>query len=331
MSRRRPDGQLSLFGPEQVPASRRVQPADVSDAYRAAGDALPERIRLGTSSWSFPGWAGLVYDREAKPAHLARHGLAAYAEHPLLGAVGIDRTYYAPISSDAFAEYAAAVPAEFRFLVKAASLCTDPHVRDERGRPTEPNPTFLDVEFTANEVVAPLIEGLGRKAGALVFQFPPLGREVTDRPEAFAERLTVFLASMSDEVPIVVELRDRELVGPAYREALTVSGARHCYAAHPRMPSIAEQRRIADAGQAGPLVARWMLHAGLGYAAARERYEPFDRIVDEDVDTRRALADLCADAYADGRQVIVTANNKAEGSAPETIFRLAGLIIELIR
>jgi hypothetical protein len=74
-----------------------------------------------------------------------------------------------------------------------------------------------------------------------------------------------------------------------------------------------------------------MLHSGLGYEAARERYAPFSRIVDEDPDTRSALAALCVEQIASGGIVIVTANNKAEGSAPETLFRLAGLIVELFR
>ena len=87
---------------------RRVGPAPVSGEWAAVADALPGTVRLGTSSWSFPGWTGSVYDREATATHLARNGLAAYAVNPLLRAVGIDRTYYAPITAEAFAEYRAA-------------------------------------------------------------------------------------------------------------------------------------------------------------------------------------------------------------------------------
>lgn len=70
-------------------------------------------MRLGTSSWSFPGWAGIVYDHSVSTATLARRGLAAYARHPLLRTVGVDRTYYGPITAEDFAAYAAAVPDEF--------------------------------------------------------------------------------------------------------------------------------------------------------------------------------------------------------------------------
>ena len=77
---------------------------------------LPETLFLGTSSWAFPGWSGLVYDARAPRELLAREGLGAYSRHPLLRAVGIDRSWYAPLSAAVFAAYAAQVPPHFRFL-----------------------------------------------------------------------------------------------------------------------------------------------------------------------------------------------------------------------
>ena len=61
---------------------------------------LPKTVRFGTSSWSFPGWAGIVYPRRASASELAREGLLEYARHPLLTTVGIDRGFYAPIPAD---------------------------------------------------------------------------------------------------------------------------------------------------------------------------------------------------------------------------------------
>jgi uncharacterized protein YecE (DUF72 family) len=262
-------------------------------------------------------------------SHLARHGLAAYARHPLLRAVGIDRTYYAPIAAEDFAAYAETVPDDFRFLVKAASQCTDPHLRAETGRSAGRNELYLDLGFCADEVVGPFVEGLGSKAGALLFQFPPQGAAITAEPERFAESLGRFLSGLPTGPRYAVELRDRALFGTPYSRALRDAGALHGYTAHPRMPSVVEQRR--KVGPQDALVGRWMLHSGLGYEAARDRYSPFSHIVDEDPETRAAFAELCREQIALGGPVIVTANNKAEGSAPETLFRLAGAIVELFR
>ena len=73
---------------------------------------------------------------------------------------------------------------------------------------------------------------------------------------------------------------------------------------------------------------RWMLHSGLRYEAAKERYEPFDDIVDEDTETRERVAIASLDALIAEKSVFVIANNKAEGSAPLSIFRLAERIAE---
>jgi hypothetical protein len=75
-------------------------------------------------------------------------------------------------------------------------------------------------------------------------------------------------------------------------------------------------------------VIRWNLHAGFGYEEAKSRYAPFDRLVDEDPATRLAIAGLCRDCVARGDEAWVIANNKAEGSAPLTLERLALAILD---
>ena len=67
---------------------------------------------------------------------------------------------------------------------------------------------------------------------------------------------------------------------------------------------------------------RWMLRRDRGYETAREESAPFNRLVDEDASSRRQVPDAIR-AAASRRPVFVIANNKAEGSAPLTVFRLA--------
>lgn len=306
-----------------------VGPAAVPDDVAQIASRFPAGVYLGTSSWSFPGWAGIVYDREASTSALSRHGLAAYARHPLLRAAGVDRTYYAPVAASVLAEYAASVPDDFRFLVKAPQAVTDPKVRDSRGRGTgEANPLFLDAGWASEKAVAPFVEGLGAKAGVLLFQFVPLGRETVGEPEAFAERLGTFLRSLPAAVPYAVELRDRVLASATVAEAIAEAGATWCLNVHPTMPPIPKQRSFARLREDLPIVVRWMLHSGLRYEAARDKYAPFDRLVDEDRPSRDAIADILADAARARRIAIAIANNKAEGSAPWTLFKLAGAVAE---
>jgi uncharacterized protein YecE (DUF72 family) len=324
--------QFDLFGAVPVPppaSSPRaaVAPAPVPAEVVALGSALPPGVRLGTSSWAFPGWAGIVYERPAAESVLAREGLAAYSQHPVLRAVGLDRTYYAPIAAREFARYAAQVPTAFRFVVKAPALVTDAWVRAEGGKPQAANERFLDAAFATTHFVAPALEGLGERCGALVFQFPPLGREALRVPARTIDRLRAFLAALPRGPVYAVELRDAALIGPALALALDAAGARYCFGVHARMPSVAEQAQLMAGVPAGPLVARWNLHAGFAYEEAKAHYAPFDRLVDEDRATRGALAELAARAIARGQPAFITANNKAEGSAPLTLVKLAEAIV----
>ena len=452
MAKRRADksedqpGQLNLFGDEAVSPSLRttprtsrdaksggaggaggtIGPAAVDAGVAAVAAALSELVYLGTSSWSFPGWAGIVYDRAASERELARDGLAAYSRHPLLRAVGIDKSFYAPVSAEELARLAAQTPSSFRFLVKAFDPITSPVLRsfgrgaegDDRRKDVSPH--FLDAAYAAETCVGPFVDGLRDKGGVLVFQFSPLNLRDLGGAAAFLDRLHEFLRRLPragagatvckaepcttgeelgttagtgepggavckadlggaackaepcttgerDGVQRVasgavalggealdaaackaepcttagtagsattarvrggpayaVEIRNSALVNERYRAVLADTGVAHCYNVHPSMPSIAEQaRRLPLSAPAGVACVRWMLHPSQRYAPAQERYAPFDQIVDEDSESRRAIASLARAAAAVRTRILVIANNKAEGSAPRTCFRLA--------
>jgi uncharacterized protein YecE (DUF72 family) len=318
--------QLDLFGPsaDPDPKARGASPAERDARLLDMAARLPAGIRLGTSSWTFAGWAGTVYERPLPAAVLSREGLATYARHPLLRTVGLDRTFYAPIPEAEYRRMAGQVPPGFTFLVKAPQMFTAATRHDSR----EPSPEYLAPGPARDLFVGPCAAGLGASAGPLVFQFPPQGRAVTRDPGAFADRLFRFLRALPRGPLYAVELRDRELLAPAVMHALGASGSRLCLGVHARMPPVGVQAAAATSLGPGPLVVRWNLHAGFEYEEARSRYAPFDRLVDEDPATRHAIASLAREAAARGDASWIIANNKAEGSAPLTLERLAAAIVE---
>ncbi|MCR2761860.1 hypothetical protein NSP10_25310, partial [Salmonella enterica] len=42
----------------------RVLPAPAGQEWRALAQQLPAQLRFGVSTWSYPGWEGLVWDGE---------------------------------------------------------------------------------------------------------------------------------------------------------------------------------------------------------------------------------------------------------------------------
>ncbi|HEV8580354.1 MAG TPA: DUF72 domain-containing protein [Thermoanaerobaculia bacterium] len=329
MASRKQQDQLALFdlGPPAETKQTGVGAARQPEEVEALGRELPKEIRLGGSTWSFPGWAGLVYDRSYSPSRLAHEGLAAYARHPLLRAVGVDRTHYAPVEAVELAAYRDVVPEDFRFLVKAHEGCTLSRVPDHPRYGTlrgEENPLFLDPSYCADQVVAPFMEGMGADAGALLFQFAP---QDLGTPPRFAKRLQAFLAALPRGPVYAVEVRNRELLTADYGDALASVGACHCHNVHPRMPDIRAQARLVRSDRGPMTIIRWLLGPGMTYEEAGRRYEPFNRMAAPDPTNRQAVADLAREALTAERPFLCTINNNAEGSAPLSIVELAKEIL----
>lgn len=347
MPRRRDEP--SLFGDSPIDrAMEVVPPAPIDPASRALAASLGERVRLGTSSWSFTGWRGIVYATGAPVSELASRGLAAYAHHPLHGTVALDRSFYETPSVDTLRTLAAQVPPRFRFVVKAHQACTRPHANAEghtlgsvsaaRLHGAD-NARFLDGAWAGDAVVAPIVEGLGASCGPIVFQFPPLTfgpREVLRDELHLVDRIESFLGMLPSGPRYAVEVRNESMLrGQAARRLVAALAAHDAVASVGLLPSMPGATRtganLLEAGldlAARPaLVVRWLLGHGLGYDEARRVYEPFDRLAAPDAASRAEIAALVAACTAAGGDAFVIINNKAEGSAPRSIPLLAESIL----
>lgn len=296
-----------------------MRPAAPSPEVVGVAKRLPKNLHMGTSSLSFPGWEGIVYAQHYRVPVLARHGLRAYAQHPLLNALNVDSTFYKPPDVELLTQQADQVPEHFRFVVKAyTGLTTAPDTPRARQRGIEP--VFLDAAFAERRVISPLMKAFGSKLGAVLFQFSPLGFRYTQRPETFVAQLGAFLAALPRGPVYTIELRDPQILGPGYESALAAAGAVHCSTVHARMPAVDTQVRE---GAAGPLIIRWMLQAGDDYESAGARFAPFNRIQEPDKLSRSRITGLVQRGLSAGRDVYVLAANNAEGSAPLTLQELA--------
>lgn len=326
-----------------APARKRgrgVQPAEADPALVELAGALPSLLRLGGSSWSYPGWNGLVWEGEYSESKLSREGLAAYARHPLFRSVCVDRTFYRALSPLQYTNYAAQVPDDFRFVVKAPAAVTDATVRSEDGRAVQANPLFLNADLAAQEFVRPALDGLGPKLGVLVFQLSPLPLPLLADLPAVIGRLKAMLQALpalqpaAPDAVVAVEVRDPELLTPDFAQALREAGAVFCLGLQAKMPPIQAQLPMLRAMWPGPLVCRWNLNpvnGAYGYESAEKRYAPFDKILDPDPDTREALARVIAGTVGAGHRAYVTISNQAEGCAPLTARSLAQAVLAQTR
>lgn len=326
--------QTALFPDADMNVVAATPPAPAIVALAAS---FPAHLRLGTSSWHYPGWKDLVWDREYPAEALSRHGLPAYAQHPLLNTVGLDRSFYRPMSVAEYAALAAQVPDDFRFVVKAPGLVTDALLRDGSGRGKQINADFLNPQQAQKKFAEPALAGLGHKLGVLVFQISPLPAAWWQQQAELSWRLHALLQAIGEvrerapEVIVAVEVRDAAWLTPQFTHTLKENGATYCLGLHAKMPPIHDQLPILRALWPGPLVCRWNLnplHGAYGYEDAQRQYSPYHRLLDPDPDTRAQLARVIAGTVQAGQPAYVTLSNKAEGCAPLSVLALAQVISE---
>lgn len=122
-------------------------------------------FHVGTSGYSYPEWKGTFY-----PAKMpAKQMLGHYAAH--FGTVEINNTFYRPPTAQLLESWAAQVPPDFRFVLKAPQEIT--HVRRLAG-----------ADAMVSELVA-TAAGLKERLGAVLFQLPPNFRKDAPRLREF--------------------------------------------------------------------------------------------------------------------------------------------------
>lgn len=321
-------------------------PAALNHEVAEISAKIPRGVYLGTSSWSYDGWKGIVYS-ELSEGRIGVDALKAYSRHPLFRTVGLDRTYYRPMKPSELSRLAGMVGDDFRFVVKAPRRICDPYERAERGRPVSVNLDFLNAGAAVEEIEA-FSSGLGEKLGVVLLQLssfssgelstPSQRMEIVERIGEFLEKTASASKTLDESGPtLALEVRNSELLTPRLMNALRRTGVRPVLALHPRMPNISRQidaLRFCELGQhrgerpedwkmQGDLVMRWMLPADMTYRTASEAWEPFDRIRRPDELMRTAAASMIKLAVDSGRRAYFIANNKAEGCAPLTVEAVA--------
>ena len=287
-------------------------PATDRDALAALARRLPPGVRFGTSSWTFPGWEGIVYSRRYDARRAAAAMLGEYARFPLFGTAGIDSSFYRPLTARQLRDYAAVLPAGFRCASKVWRELTLPE-----------SPSFLDPDRFLREVYEPCAAHFDAHAGPFVFEFGALPARHALTPGRFAAALDAFFTRLPRDPRFAVEIRTARLLTPTYLAVLREHDVAHVFNAWSRMPPIGAQLDLPDALTGRQVVARLLLPPGGDYESLREAWAPFDRLRAPSEAVRRDVLRLLAVAVRAALPAYVLVNNKMEGSAPLTVVALA--------
>jgi uncharacterized protein YecE (DUF72 family) len=290
---------------------------------------LPPEVHFGTSSWTYPGWKGLVYDQDYPATGAGARMLEEYARWPLFSTVGIDSSFYAPLTPKTLTSYAAALPPGFRCVSKVwdrITVHTFAKAR-EKAKGGQPNPDFLNAVLFQEAVLEPCQAHFADHLGPFAFEFQqvPTGRKGLT-PQQFADALDRFFGELPRGPQYSVEIRNAEFLVPAYFAVLREHNVAHLFNSWTRMPPIGAQLDLPGSITADFVVARALLRPGRQYAAAVEAFAPYDRVQDENPELRSDLARLAETAVKLRIPAYILVNNRAEGSAPHTVAAVASLV-----
>lgn len=281
---------------------------------RPRGRYITAMVRIGTCSWKYPSWAGVVYSRPDGIDYLAE-----YARR--YSSVEVDQWFWAMPSAGQVEGYAASVPSEFRFTVKAPGSLTrawtDARTKEE---PRE-NPSFLSPEVLRDFYAA--LGPIHSRLGPVMLQFEYLNLKKVPSFAAFLRRLELLLQGAPRGVPIAVETRNASYLTEEYFALLRDRGAGHVFLQGYWMPQVAGVYDKLREKLAGPVVVR--LHGPDRKGMERKAEGNWDRILAPRDEELRGIAEMVRDMGSRNLDVYLNVNNHYEGSAPLTIRRLEAL------
>lgn len=278
-------------------------------------------LRIGTCSWKYRSWTGLVYS--------APDGIDFLSEYAArYGTVEIDQWFWSLGKGDAAGmprasdveSYRAAVGDTFRFTVKAPnSITLTHHYRKSKMQELELNPHFLSLELV--ERFLGTLEPMRDTLGPVMFQFEYLNRQKMKSRKAFLEVLAPFLEGLPEGYRFGVELRNPKWLDASFFELIEQHSVIPVLLQGYYMPSIVELyiKWRDELAKHDTVIIR--LHGPNRQGIEKHTGKVWDRIVAPKDDELSAIAGVTKDLLGRGVNVFVNVNNHYEGSAPLSIER----------
>jgi uncharacterized protein YecE (DUF72 family) len=293
-------------------------------------------VFIGTSSWKYPGWRGMLYDEQKymyrgkfAKSRFERECLAEYAE--TFKTVCVDAGYYRFPEQRYIEGMVSQVPDDFLFSLKVTDEITvkkftnKPRYGERAGRPNE---NYLNADLFSRAFVKPF-ESFRRNVGLFIFEFSKFYPSDYEHGRDFVADLDRFLGGIPKGWNYGVEIRNKFFLKPEYFAMLAKHGVSHVFNSWADMPPVSEQLALPDSitnpNCAG---ARFLLKPGREYQQAVDLFEPYDRIKDPYPEGRTAAAELIRRVLERNalRKLFLYVNNRLEGNALVTIQALIEMI-----
>lgn len=300
------------------------------DQIRAKVAALAaEGVFIGTSSWKYSGWRGMIYDESRyvyrgkfAETRFERDCLAEYAE--VFKTVCVDAAYYKFPDDKYLGGLVSQVPTDFQFALKVTDHITIKHFTNLPrfgARAGKPNQHFLDAALFTQAFLRPC-EPFRSQIGLLMFEFSRFYPTDYKHGRDFVADLDRFLTAIPAGWPYAIEMRNQNWLQSDYFACLKRHGVAHVYNSWEAMPSVNEQIAIPGSlTNRGLTAARFLLRPGRKYEEAVKAFAPYERTQETNYEARDAGRRLIAlgRGMPGKKRTFIYVNNRLEGNALETI------------
>ncbi len=274
-----------------------------------------DNLYLGTCSWKYPSWEGLVYSSREPANYLEEYARKYNSVEVDQWFWSLGRTGASLPRREVVADYDASTPADFRFSIKCPNALTLTHQYARKGEPLVENPRFLDTDFFLRfiESVALIVP----KTVVFMFQFEYLNRDKMHSKQVFLEKLSRFLNSLPRDLPYAVEIRNPRWMDDSWFDFLRE---------HQVAPVLLQGYWMDDVptilNQYGARIGDTIcvrLHGEDREGMEERTGEDWSKIVRPKDEEIERIAGSLKIQYGNGKRLIVNFNNHYEGSAPLTI------------
>jgi len=287
-------------------------------------------LRLGTCSWKYDTWKGLVY--EPLKTYRTDDYLVDYAKK--LGSVEVDQWFWSLFPGglrlpdpSVVRLYAKSVPDDFVFTVKAPNSLTLTHFYAKQtpqnaAYANKPNPHFLDRDLLCGFLDS--LSPLASKLGPVMLQFEYLNKQKMPSKEVFFERFGKFIESAPKGYQYAVEIRNPNYLSTAFFDFLKGHKLGFVYLDGYFMPPIGDVFEKFAPETASFQVVR--LHGGDRFEIEGETREVWNKVVAPKPGGLKAAAKIVRANVKKRVLTYLNLNNHFEGSAPLSIGRFLDVL-----
>lgn len=283
-------------------------------------------LRIGTCSWKYDSWKGIVYPDKEKFNYLEE-----YAEH--FNTVEVDQWFWSLYEPNKIVlpdervvkEYCDSVPNDFKFTIKLPNAVTLTHFYNKnKSDELKSNPFFLGREIFDKFLVT--LKPIEKNIGVLMFQFEYLNKQKLSGLTEFIDRVESFVETLDKKFTFGIEIRNPNYLNKNYFNFLERNNLSMVFLQGYYMPPIWELfNEYKDKIKTTSIV---RLHGSDRSGIEKKTNNIWNQIVEPKDDELSEIAEIITYLKSKKVDLYVNVNNHFEGSAPLTIKKLNKLLNE---